>query len=71
VTSDFVIEYEYPGTVNGQPVGRIYVDGPLFGSDDIFSYVQDRARASGWPSREAAEAEAGRRYWPKWRVEPR
>jgi hypothetical protein len=68
----YLISHESGNTVNGVPVGRVYVRRvadeipgyPL----DVFSYTKDPALASTWPTEADADAECGRRSWRLTRV---
>lgn len=68
----FVIEYEYPGTTNGRPVGKVYArslrnDIPDY-PEDVWSYVKNPADATVFSTRAEAEREVQRRHWPRARV---
>lgn len=62
-----VIRYTYPGTVNDQPVGDVYVkrvaDTIPGYPPDVFSYTKDPAEATQWPSVDHAVDELMRRHW--------
>jgi hypothetical protein len=63
-----LIQYDYPGTTNGKPVGTVYVVEPLFGPESgVYSHTYRVDEASLW-SAEGAEREIGRRYWPNARA---
>lgn len=65
--SGYLIQYVYPGTVNGEPVGTVYVTGPHFveqlGHPGCFSHTYRVSEAAVWPTRDEAERELTRRSW--------
>jgi hypothetical protein len=71
----YAIEYEYPGTEGGQPVGRVFAvrledSIPGYPRNIGWSYVRDPREATLFPSASDAEAIASTKRWPKWKVEP-
>lgn len=64
------IEYTYPGTVNGKPVGRVLVVNveAITMVPDTWSYTRDPEAATSWASEAEAEAEAWKHWWQGARV---
>ena len=59
----FLIKYTYPGTVNGERVGEVYVQRFDVGRN-IFSYTKDPAEATRWSTEEGALLVCMGRAWP-------
>lgn len=68
----YLIRYDYPGTINGKPVGRVYLTGPLFGGSGIFSHTYDPSdpTVARFPTVAHASREISRGYWPNASVIP-
>ncbi len=64
----FVIEYDSDSTVNGSPVGTVFVLHCPRIAPDVYSYTKDPRQATQYPTRQAAEAVALGKAWPKARV---
>jgi hypothetical protein len=63
----WAIRYRYPGTVNGRPVGKVYVVDIGHRS---WSYTYDIEEATTFATRAEAEAVARRHYWPEAKAVP-
>lgn len=66
--STVVIQYDYPGTTNGRPVGTVYVERVQWG-EGVFSHTYDPEQATKFSPEEAAR-EISIRYWPRARPVP-
>lgn len=65
----YVIEYEYPGTVNGVPVGRVFAQRlePPF-APGTWSYVHEAQAATLFTTEDEARREASTKSWPSVKV---
>ena len=61
----WVIEYQYPGTVSGDPVGFVFALDINGLSPGAWSYTKDASEATAFPTAEAAHAEMIRHQWPR------
>lgn len=62
----FLIRYHSASTVNGEPVGIVYVQGVEW-SEKVYSYTKDPEEATQFSEREA-ELLIGRARWPEARI---
>lgn len=60
----YVIRYEYPGTVNGEPVGTIYARECGWVSPGSWSYRRDPHEATQFPTLEEALHVMRDKSWP-------
>lgn len=70
--SRYVIRHDSGNTVNGIPVGQVYVrrvaDSVAGYPEDVFSYTKDPLLASTWPTEADAIDECAIRHWRNTKV---
>lgn len=61
----WVIEYDYPGTVQDKPVGFVFALNINQISPGAWSYTKDPNEATAFTTEEDARAEATKHAWPR------